>query len=448
MKNKNVLWNTEQELLLKKWAEYAICYNILHNRAHKKYLFINTWLNIPIIIINNLTGSDSYTTTLNIIQFNKYIYIFSLLNIISNILKSIINYINLNDKINSHYLSSIEWDKFSNKIELELSKQRYNRIHPNDFLNTIINDYNILIEKSPIITSDIINWYNKNMKNNFNNNEPFTICNCLCYELIYYISKYFEIILCNYCRRNKNEKKKKITPPKFINPIIISKEKKTSKNKLNVNSLDKINIIIKKKNINKITKRNIKKKYLDNNINDNKKIIMKEYIENNKTDNIIQENNRTIKYNENIEKDKFNNNNEKSEYLFLSNNNLFNKNISCDSNSSSDDSLNNKIFININTPSSDDSLKNNKIFINSSSSDNKNYYDSNSSSDNKIQSDSNSSSDDKIQSDSNPSSENKIHIENNSSSDDKIQFDSNQSSDNKIQTNIIKSDDKINTDSN
>ena len=51
-----IKWRIENERILKSWCDKSICYQIMHDRAHKRYWCLNAWFAIPVIIISTITG--------------------------------------------------------------------------------------------------------------------------------------------------------------------------------------------------------------------------------------------------------------------------------------------------------------------------------------------------------------------------------------------------------
>ena len=48
------IWNESEVNLLKKWAELASSYRVLHDRAHRSYKFYNYLATIPVIIFSTI----------------------------------------------------------------------------------------------------------------------------------------------------------------------------------------------------------------------------------------------------------------------------------------------------------------------------------------------------------------------------------------------------------
>ena len=157
---KDYPWKNEQEQILKKWADKALCLKMMHERAYKRFWCLNAWFNIPVIIISTLTGTGNFASS-SFGSFSQYIiFIFGGMNIISGIIATIATYTGVAQKVESHRYSSIAWDKFSRKVQIELAKNRNERAKAKDFIKTCSEEYDRLIEMSPILPNDIIRWFN------------------------------------------------------------------------------------------------------------------------------------------------------------------------------------------------------------------------------------------------------------------------------------------------
>ena len=58
-KETKIKWRIENEKILKSWCDKSICYQIMHDRAHKRYWCLNAWFAIPVIIISTITGTGN-----------------------------------------------------------------------------------------------------------------------------------------------------------------------------------------------------------------------------------------------------------------------------------------------------------------------------------------------------------------------------------------------------
>lgn len=151
-------WKKEQEEILKKWGDKALCYKIMHDKAYKKYWCLNAWFNIPIIIISTLSGAINFSSN-NFEDYKSIIILFSgAMNILTGIMGTIASYIGLSKKVEGHRIAFLSWDKFTRKIQIELSKPRDERVNVKDFIKLSSDEYDRLIEISPILGDDIIRW--------------------------------------------------------------------------------------------------------------------------------------------------------------------------------------------------------------------------------------------------------------------------------------------------
>ena len=182
---KNYSWKKEQEHILKKWADKALCFKIMHERANKKYWCLNAWFNIPIIIISTITGTGNFAT--GSMGNNTEIMIFVLggFNIFGAILATIATYTGIAQKLEAHRFSSISWDKYARKIQIELSKSREDRVKAKNFIKQYAEEYDRLIEISPILPNDIIRWF-KNLVDTGQFEESMPECahfiyDCICF---------------------------------------------------------------------------------------------------------------------------------------------------------------------------------------------------------------------------------------------------------------------------
>lgn len=182
---KDYSWKEEQELILKKWADKAVCFKMMHERANKKYWGLNAWFNIPVIIISTITGTGNFATYSLGSNAPLFTFIIGAFNIFAGILATIATYTGVAQKLEAHRFASISWDKFSRKIQIELSKARDDRVKAKDFIKQCGEDFDRLIEISPLIPNDIIRWFTKMVATGefeTNINEFAQFCfDCICF---------------------------------------------------------------------------------------------------------------------------------------------------------------------------------------------------------------------------------------------------------------------------
>jgi len=174
-------WKEEQERILKKWADKGQCFKAMHERAYKRFWCLNAWFTIPVIIMATITGTGNFAQGL----FGPYagfsVLAIGGLNLLSAIISTIAQYTGVAQKLESHRISSINWDKFSRKIQVELAKSRSDRTAAKDFVNFCQESYDRLVEISPIMPNDIIRWFNT-MVETGEFEENLSEFNTCCYE--------------------------------------------------------------------------------------------------------------------------------------------------------------------------------------------------------------------------------------------------------------------------
>jgi len=205
---KDYAWKDEQERILKKWADKALCLKMMHERACKRYWCLNAWFNIPVIIISTLTGTGNFASGSLGDNAAHIIFIFGALNIFAGILATIATYTGVAQKVEAHRYCTIAWDKFSRKVQIELAKSRVDRVKAKDFIKLCAEEYDRLIEMSPILPNDIIRWFTNMIETgeidvNLNELEMCTY-ECCCFPCGCSYCSCFSLFCC-CCRPNKHK---------------------------------------------------------------------------------------------------------------------------------------------------------------------------------------------------------------------------------------------------
>jgi hypothetical protein len=176
-KNDDHGWTTEHEMVLAEWGDKAMCYKWLHAKSHGKYRQLNTWYTIPVIVMSTLTGTANFAQDKIPESFRGYAtMIIGGVNILAGIITTIQQFLKITELNESHRVSSIVWDKFYRKIKVELSKHRDERTDVKDFFKSATEEYDRLMETSPVIDKNIIEIFNKTFNipikvNNMNNDK-------------------------------------------------------------------------------------------------------------------------------------------------------------------------------------------------------------------------------------------------------------------------------------
>jgi hypothetical protein len=165
----NQKW-VEHEKILIEWADKAMCYRWLHTRANSLYSYLNACYTIPCIIISTLAGTANFAQTRVPEQYQAmFTMVVGGINILGGIISTIQQFLKITQLNEAHRVSSIAWDKFYRNIKIELTKHPNERIHVSHMLKISKEEYDRLMETSPVIPDNIISQF----KHAFHNSDEF-----------------------------------------------------------------------------------------------------------------------------------------------------------------------------------------------------------------------------------------------------------------------------------
>lgn len=218
---KEIKWGPENEKILKCWSDHGQCYQIMHDRAYKRYYSLNVWFSIPVIIISTITGTGNFAqSTIKEEMRANFILAIGAANLISAIIISIGQFLRVAQESEAHLRSRFDWDKYSRKIKIELSKVRDDRLDCNTFLTSCQEEYDKLTGGSPNIPTDVIRWFKELIQNSSQNNIDgchLCIYECFCFP--------FGIECCNKtctnteCENEGVKKYKNLDIPEIVGGI-------------------------------------------------------------------------------------------------------------------------------------------------------------------------------------------------------------------------------------
>jgi hypothetical protein len=164
-KEKKVEWSDENENILVEWSDIAQCYKWLNARAHARYSYMHAWFTIPAITLSTISGTASFAQESlpeNIKAFAPAAI--GTLNIFIGILTTVQQYLKISELNESHRVSSISWDKFARNIRIELSKAPHERMEAGPFIKICRQEFDRMMETSPMIPANIIKEFNAKFK--------------------------------------------------------------------------------------------------------------------------------------------------------------------------------------------------------------------------------------------------------------------------------------------
>jgi hypothetical protein len=158
---KNIEWSPENEMIMVEWCDIAQCYKWLNARSYSKYSYKNAWYTIPAIVLSTISGTASFAQTSLPTAYQVYSPMaIGAINIFIGILTTVHQYLKISELTEAHRVSSISWDKFARNIRIELAKKPDERMDAGHFLKLNRQEFDRLMETSPMINADIISEFN------------------------------------------------------------------------------------------------------------------------------------------------------------------------------------------------------------------------------------------------------------------------------------------------
>lgn len=162
-KKEKKIWHTQQEKILKVWGEQSSCYRYMHFKSYQKYQKSSMRFTLPIIIISTITGTANFAQDTFPVAWRPYVPSgIGAFNLVAAIMTTILQFLKINELMESHRVSSVHYGKLSRSIRLQLTLPRAERAHDgSDFIEYCNQEYDRLIEQSPPISGKIIKLFEK-----------------------------------------------------------------------------------------------------------------------------------------------------------------------------------------------------------------------------------------------------------------------------------------------
>ena len=190
MDEKRNYWKEEEENLLKDWADKAQCYELLHAKSHAVYKSRHTWFVIPVIIISTVTGTANFAQDKITNEKDKNIFVMVVggLNIFAAIITTVSQFLKVSEMNEGHRVASYSWGKYYRNIKTELAKHPLDRTNPADLIAMAKEEYDRLLELSPMIPKKIITEFNRTFLKNNKISKP-EICDIIVPTNVYNMTK-------------------------------------------------------------------------------------------------------------------------------------------------------------------------------------------------------------------------------------------------------------------
>lgn len=155
-------WQPEHVKILVDWCDKAMSYRWLHRRCHRYYTNYNAWFTIPVIVMSTLTGTANFATEYFPDEARTYVPLaIGTVNILAGIIGTVHQFLKVSEINEAHRASHIAWDKFYRNLKLELCKRPKERLRVNDMLRYSKEEYDRLIETSPMINDHVIREFKR-----------------------------------------------------------------------------------------------------------------------------------------------------------------------------------------------------------------------------------------------------------------------------------------------
>lgn len=155
MKENNLSYDTDIEILLKANAEECESLSLLHRSSYEKYNKLSNIINVPVIVLSSAIG---FATGIEI-GYEKINIVLGVASIFVGIIKSIDSYFALPKRAEGHRICSLQYAQINKRIAVELSLKREQRQNPKDMLGLIKTDMKNLADIAPLIDYDIIETF-------------------------------------------------------------------------------------------------------------------------------------------------------------------------------------------------------------------------------------------------------------------------------------------------
>ena len=157
------MWNSRHEVVLKEWAEQAMCYQKMHEKSHRKYSRKNIQLTLPVIVMSTITGTANFSLASFSEEWRRNLPILiGATNIMAGMITTIAQYLRVSEKAEGHRVAALAYGKMARNIGSELNLPRLERSTGGlPLLRACRNEMDRLEEQSPDIGDDIVKKFEK-----------------------------------------------------------------------------------------------------------------------------------------------------------------------------------------------------------------------------------------------------------------------------------------------
>ncbi len=145
-------WTLKKERLLRYWQEECRLYNWLYIQNVESYQLFNRVLSLTSIILSSITGTTLLNQTNDDSATNNRLLIgFGIVSLLAGMVSSVKEFMDFGAKINANINCARQNSCIVNDIDEQLNMDRADRINGREFMKTIKDRKNDLIQNGPMI---------------------------------------------------------------------------------------------------------------------------------------------------------------------------------------------------------------------------------------------------------------------------------------------------------
>jgi len=154
----NLDWTKSTEELLVSWADIALCYTWIFDKAYRHFNHVNYRFTIPVIVLSTITGtlSMSIDSLLRESDIKTGQVVIGGVNIFIGILSTLQNFFRYAQQSEMNLTATRDWAKLHRNIKIELSIERSYRKPAAEFVRAARQEYERLLNARPVIPSNIL----------------------------------------------------------------------------------------------------------------------------------------------------------------------------------------------------------------------------------------------------------------------------------------------------
>lgn len=154
----NLDWTKSTEELLVSWADIALCYTWIFDKAYRHFNHVNYRFTIPVIVLSTITGtlSMSIDSLVGESDVKTGQVVIGGVNIFIGILSTLQNFFRYAQQSEMNLTATRDWAKLHRNIKIELSIERAYRKPAAEFVRAARQEYERLLNARPVIQSNIL----------------------------------------------------------------------------------------------------------------------------------------------------------------------------------------------------------------------------------------------------------------------------------------------------